>query len=273
MATQTMSLSQALQKLFGTTTVYQPFGAPDVTGLPHNGIDIGLNAGANVPAIQGGTVVVDQGQQVAIRTPAGIIESYLHINPNNLLSVGAQVGQGQSIGTIGSQTGTAASGWEYSVGGYNYWSTTPHLHFAEVATVQQAVTDTGGVNPVGLLEAVAPTYQGTQPSQQAMQQQAAGQQGANVSGGNGANTTPVIGGIVASTGVIGNFFDNLFGSPPIVGPNSLTSNPGGLIASGIGNLISGEVKKYLVLILIALVALVVLAALLRDTPVAEAVKA
>jgi hypothetical protein len=121
-----------------------PFGGRDITGLPHNGVDWITAAGTPIKSVAAGTVVVAQGDQVGIQSAAGVIESYLHIIPG--LTVGQSVQAGQVIGTVDSRTGSP-----YTVGGDRYWSTAPHVHFALVSTIQQALSDTGGVNPMTFL--------------------------------------------------------------------------------------------------------------------------
>ena len=94
-----MNLTQALQKLFGTSTITQGFGVLDVNGAPHNGVDIGLPANAPVYAAASGTVVANQGAQIAIQSAKGVIESYLHIVQADL-PIGTYVNQRQQIGTV-----------------------------------------------------------------------------------------------------------------------------------------------------------------------------
>jgi hypothetical protein len=149
-----MTLAHALQKLFGTGTAGLGFGAPDVTGAAHNGVDWIMPAGSPVRSVASGTVTAVQGVVVAIQSAAGQVEEYRHITPG-ALTVGQQVTAGQQIGVVDPRTGSASTGYSYWVGTQEDWSTTPHVHFALVSTTAQALSDTGGVNPAPFLQSQA----------------------------------------------------------------------------------------------------------------------
>lgn len=218
-----ISLTDALQKLFGNSDVTQPFGVLDqATGQTHNGIDIGLPANANVYAAASGTVVANQGAQISIQSAPGVIESYLHIIQQNL-PIGTKVQQGQIIGNVTPQTGlpyTAGTGYGPTVAGTNevmpYWATGPHLHFSITGTVMNALSDTGGVNPVPYLEQFASGITGAVSSVVPNESQTTP---LSPGGGNVAQTTqsatPILTGFGDGLGQFGNLMDSIFGGPKI----------------------------------------------------------
>jgi len=248
-----MNLTQALQKLFGTSTITQGFGVLDVNGAPHNGVDIGLPANAPVYAAASGTVVANQGAQIAIQSSKGVIESYLHIVQADL-PIGTYVNQGQQIGTVTAQTGLpyqAGTGYGPTVPGWSetmpYWATGPHLHFAIVSTVSDALSDSGGVNPLPYIQEFADGATNAISSAIPSETQSTPLQ---PGGGNVAQNTPSD----ASTnpvghalGQFGNLMDSFFGGPKI--PTSIPEAKADLTA-GANNALSAlwdSVGKWVVI--------------------------
>ena len=113
------SILSILHAFYASNLITQVFGVPDV-GVPgqppHTGVDFGHSMGEQIPSLQGGTVVQagpndGYGNAVTVKLQNGDTVLYGHMSQVNV-SVGQTVGQGQTLGLVGS-TGN---------------STGPHVH-------------------------------------------------------------------------------------------------------------------------------------------------
>ena len=104
-----------------STRITSKFGPrkPPIAGASdfHRGIDIGAKSGTDIHAAASGTVVISEynysaGNYIMISHGDGLYTVYMHCS-KLLVSEGAKVAQGDTIGLVGS-TGV---------------STAPHLHF------------------------------------------------------------------------------------------------------------------------------------------------
>lgn len=204
-----MTLAQSLAKLFGNNGYLGlAFGAADVTGSAHNGVDWILPAGSQINATAAGKVVYATGDLTVVQIASNVFQEYRHVLTS--VSVGQSVSKNTPIGTVNSQYGVP---YYSNPGNIREYSTTPHIHVAFTPTLATAINDTSGYDPTLLLTGMAAggTMAGSSSSNNSAPiigglDNAANSAGAGIS--NAVHSIPVVGPVLDTLGATGNFLND-----------------------------------------------------------------